>query len=130
VRLPLNHPRQGLGWLRFAVFNVSIVLQFVSNLHQEIHHVYPNSFSSFAFQKTPVQLMPSANGFKILTEPEWQQGKEPAFEIRSRQGFFCQGVLVVGYNLEPIAVAASPTSTTETSAQGSVETSPLMPKSR
>lgn len=90
----------------------------------------PTHFLVSRSRKTPVKLMPSANGFKILTEPEWQQGKEPAFEIRSRQGFFCQGVLVVGYNLEPIAVAASPTSTTETSAEGSVETSPLMPKSR
>lgn len=58
-------------------------------------------------RKMPVQLIPSANGFKILTEPEWQQGKEPAFEIRARQGFFCQGIPVVGYNLQPIQVNAA-----------------------
>ncbi|MBD3884341.1 hypothetical protein IFO70_21600 [Phormidium tenue FACHB-886] len=57
-------------------------------------------------RKTPVQLVPSANGFKVLTEPEWQRGSEPAFEMRPRQGFFCQGVSVVGFKLEPIAVDA------------------------
>ncbi|WP_416672635.1 hypothetical protein [Egbenema bharatensis] len=61
-------------------------------------------------RKTPVQLIPSANGFHVLTEPEWQQGKEAAFEMRARQGFFCQGIPVVGYHLQPIELAA----TTET----------------
>jgi hypothetical protein len=92
----------------------------------------PTHFLVSRSRKTPVQLVPSASGFKILTEPEWQQGKEPAFEIRTRQGFFCQGVLVVGYNLEPIAVEASPTAeaSTEASTEASAETSQLMPKSR
>lgn len=58
-------------------------------------------------RKTPVQLVPSANGFQILTEPEWQQGKEPAFEMRARQGFFCQGIPVVGYHLQPIEMVAA-----------------------
>ncbi len=58
-------------------------------------------------RKTPVQLVPSANGFQVLTEPEWQQGKEAAFEMRARQGFFCQGIPVVGYRLQPIALAAA-----------------------
>ncbi|WAL60102.1 hypothetical protein [Thermocoleostomius sinensis] len=89
----------------------------------------PTHFLVSRSRKTPVQLIPSASGFKILTEPEWQQGKEPAFEIRSRQGFFCQGVSVVGYRLEPIAVAVTPTHTTETNPEIQ-EASPLMPKSR
>lgn len=67
-------------------------------------------------QKTPVQLIPSQQGFQILTEPEWQQNREPAFEIRPKQGIFCRGVLVVGYNLEPIATEATRTEAEVTSA--------------
>ncbi len=55
-------------------------------------------------KKIPVQLVSSASGFKILTEPEWQRGAEPAFEMRPRQGLFCQGIPVVGYSLQPIDV--------------------------
>lgn len=62
-------------------------------------------------KKIPVQLVPSTNGFKILTEPEWQRGAEAAFEMRVRQGFFCQGIPIVGYSLQPIDVEVS--STTE-----------------
>jgi hypothetical protein len=58
-------------------------------------------------QKTPVQLVATANGFRVLTEPEWKRGSEAAFEIRPRQGFFCQGIPVVGYSLQPIAAAPS-----------------------
>jgi hypothetical protein len=57
-------------------------------------------------KKTPVQLIPSATGFKALTELEWQNSREPAFELRSRQGWFCQGVAVIGFKLEPIAIEA------------------------
>jgi len=59
-------------------------------------------------QKTPVQLVASEKGFKVLTEVEWQRGSEPAFEMRSRQGFFCQGIPVVGYSLQPIALDVVP----------------------
>lgn len=55
-------------------------------------------------RQTPVQLVPSEKGFKVLTEPEWQRGSEPAFEMRPKQGFFCQGIPVVGYSLQPIEV--------------------------
>jgi len=58
-------------------------------------------------RKTPVQLVPSTHGFKILTEFESQQEREPAFELRTRQGFFCQGVSIVGYSLQPIQVDVS-----------------------
>jgi hypothetical protein len=60
-------------------------------------------------KETPVQLVPSSNGFKVLTEVEWRQGSEPAFEMRPRQGFFCQGISIVGFSLQPIAVDAIPT---------------------
>lgn len=57
-------------------------------------------------RKTPVQLVPNANGFDILTEMEWQKNRKPAFEMRPKQGIFCQGTSVVGYHLEPIAAKA------------------------
>ncbi len=66
----------------------------------------PTHFLVSRSRKTPVQLIPAINGFKVLTEPEWQSDREPAFELRSRQGFFCQGLAVVGFKLEPIAIEA------------------------
>jgi hypothetical protein len=65
---------------------------------------HPTHYLVSRSRKTPVQLVPSAKGFQVLTEPEWQQGKAAAFEMRVRQGFFCQGVPVVGYHLQPIAI--------------------------
>lgn len=67
-------------------------------------------------RQTPVQLVASQHGFKVLTESEWQQGKEAAFEIRPKQGFFCQGIPVVGYHLQPIGVTLSPASELKTMA--------------
>jgi hypothetical protein len=55
-------------------------------------------------RQTPVQLLASEQGFKVITEIELQQEREPAFEIRSKQGFFCQGIPVVGYSLQPISL--------------------------
>jgi hypothetical protein len=66
----------------------------------------PTHFLVSRARKTPVQLVPSSTGFKVLTELEWQDSREPAFELRSRQGFFCQGIAVVGFKLEPIAIEA------------------------
>lgn len=57
-------------------------------------------------RQTPVQLIACENGCKLLTGSEHQKGSEPAFEFRPRQGFFCQGISVVGFRLEPIAVGA------------------------
>jgi len=57
-------------------------------------------------RQTPVQLIASEQGFKVMTEIEAEQGREPAFELRSKQGFFCQGILVVGYSLQPINLEA------------------------
>ncbi|WP_448562562.1 hypothetical protein [Trichothermofontia sp.] len=53
-------------------------------------------------RQTPVQLIPSTTGMQVLTEVEWQRGRPAAFELRPRQGFFCRGVPVVGYRLQPI----------------------------
>lgn len=63
-------------------------------------------------RKTPVRLVSSEKGFKLITEQEWQQGSDPAFEMRPKQGFFCRDILVVGYSLQPIALEA-PHSTTQ-----------------
>jgi hypothetical protein len=63
----------------------------------------PTHFLVTRYRKTPVELIPSTQGFKIMTEIESQRGQEPAFEMRPKQGFFCQGISVVGYSLEPIA---------------------------
>jgi hypothetical protein len=64
-------------------------------------------------RQTPVQLVASEHGFKILTEPEWQRHLEPAFELRSKQGFFCRGMSVVGYSLQPIALEEQATTERE-----------------
>lgn len=53
-------------------------------------------------KQTPVQLVPSQEGYQLYTEQEWQKGAEPAFELRSRLGLFCKGVPVVGFSLEPL----------------------------
>jgi hypothetical protein len=57
--------------------------------------------------KTPIQLIGNANGFFLLTENEWQQGKTAAFELRSQLGIFCYGILVVNYHLEAITSDAA-----------------------
>ncbi|MBF2075747.1 MAG: hypothetical protein IGS50_18590 [Synechococcales cyanobacterium C42_A2020_086] len=57
-------------------------------------------------RQTPVQLVAFEKGFKIVTEAEWHRGSEPAFEMRPKQGFFCRGVPVVGYSLQPMHVAS------------------------
>lgn len=77
----------------------------------------PTHFLISRSRKTPVQLIPSSNGFKVLTESEWQLEREPAFEIRARQGFFCQGVPVVGYSIQPIQVSADAETTSRKQTQ-------------
>lgn len=62
-------------------------------------------------KRTPVQLVASPKGYQLFTEPEWQAGKSPAFELRSKLGFFCQGVQVVGFHLEPMESVAAATPT-------------------
>lgn len=67
-------------------------------------------------RQTPVQVIPAEQGCKLLTEIEWQRGTEPAFEMRPKQGFFCQGIPVIGYSLQPIHLVESTMETTTVSA--------------
>jgi hypothetical protein len=53
-------------------------------------------------RQTPVQLLPGPKGYRLQTEPEWRSGRTPAFEMGSKSGFFCGGIPVVGYSLQPI----------------------------
>jgi hypothetical protein len=55
-------------------------------------------------KQTPVQLMPTTKGYALYTQQEWGKDKQPAFEIRSKQGIFCLGTPVVGYSLQPLKV--------------------------
>jgi hypothetical protein len=56
---------------------------------------------------TPVQLVKSPQGFFLVTEPEWQQHRQPAFEMLPQRGFFCQGIPVLGYSLQPLDIQLS-----------------------
>jgi hypothetical protein len=56
---------------------------------------------------TPVQLVQSPKGFFLLTEPEWQQHRQPMFEMHPQRGFFCQGIPVLGYSLQPLDTQVS-----------------------
>ncbi|NJL46729.1 MAG: hypothetical protein HC929_03530 [Leptolyngbyaceae cyanobacterium SM2_5_2] len=58
-------------------------------------------------KQTPVQLVASPKGYQLYTEQEWQAAQTPAFELRSKLGFFCRGIQVVGFRLEPMAAVAS-----------------------
>lgn len=60
-------------------------------------------------RQTPVQLMPGPKGYRLQTEQEWQSGSTPAFEMSAKLGFFCQGIPVVGYSLQPIATVSEAT---------------------
>ncbi len=58
-------------------------------------------------RQTPVHLLPSQSGFFLFTETEWQQHRQPAFELHSKRGFFCQGIPVIGYSLQPLETQQS-----------------------
>ncbi len=58
-------------------------------------------------RSTPVQLVSSPKGFFLVTEPEWQQQRQPAFEMHPQRGFFCQGIPVLGYSLQPLHAQVS-----------------------
>lgn len=69
-------------------------------------------------RQTPVQIAASAQGYALYTEQEWQQGRQPAFEMRSKLGIFCQGVPVVGYSLQPLETHAPAGNAPATAATG------------
>ena len=60
-------------------------------------------------QSTPVQLIKSPEGFFLVTETEWQEQSQPAFEIRPQRGFFCKGISLLGYSLQPLETQARQT---------------------
>ncbi len=60
-------------------------------------------------QSTPVQLVKSPEGFFLVTETEWQEQRQPAFEIRPQRGFFCKDFPLLGYSLQPLDIQASQT---------------------
>jgi hypothetical protein len=70
-------------------------------------------------KQIPVQLVPNSKGLFLLTEAEWQQQRDPAFEMRPQRGLFCQGIPVVGYSLQPIDVLSSQNDSVPLSAQTS-----------
>ena len=51
---------------------------------------------------TPVQLMTAQGNYQLYTEADCQQGRPASFELKPKQGIFCQGVQVVGFRLEPL----------------------------
>lgn len=75
---------------------------------------HPTHFLVSRSRQTPVQIVPFEKGFKVLTEQEWRRGTEPAFEVRTKQGFFCQGIPVVGYSLQPITAEIQETKSNQT----------------
>jgi len=80
-------------------------------------HFQPTHWLVSRSTKTPVQLVPGAKGFGLVSELEFDQGREPAFEIRPRQGVFCHGIPVVGYSIAPMPVKAQSTSALSSSEQ-------------
>jgi hypothetical protein len=55
-------------------------------------------------RKVPVMVVQGGLRSQVFTEQEWQQGKEPAFELHAKLGLYCKGVQIVGYQLEPLEV--------------------------
>jgi len=53
-------------------------------------------------RETPVQLSAGPRGYWLYTEKEWLEGRDPAFELRPKLGFYCLGTPVVGFRLEPM----------------------------
>ncbi|MBE9102573.1 hypothetical protein [Vacuolonema iberomarrocanum] len=54
--------------------------------------------------KTPVQLIPTGKGFQLMSERDYQQDAEPAFEMRPYLGIFCRDIPVIGYRVQPIPI--------------------------
>ncbi|HEY9735496.1 MAG TPA: hypothetical protein V6D06_04410 [Trichocoleus sp.] len=65
-------------------------------------------------RKVPVIVITHGDRSQVLTEQEWREGREPAFELHPKLGLFCKGVQIVGYHLEPLTApveVSSPAST-------------------
>ena len=57
-------------------------------------------------RRVPVVVQSQGEKAWVFTENEWGQTEAPAFEFHARMGMYCKGVQVLGYTLEPMAVAA------------------------
>lgn len=53
-------------------------------------------------RRLPVQLVPGRDRHWVVTEQDWHKGDEPAFQLHPKLGFFCRGIQVLGYRLEPL----------------------------
>ncbi len=65
-------------------------------------------------QSTPVQLVKSTEGFFLVTEIEWQRQSKPVFEIRQGDRFFCNGLPILRYSLQPLDSETSQNKSTST----------------
>lgn len=70
-------------------------------------------------KETPVQLMATRGGYQLYTEADWQQGRAASFELKPKQGIFCQGVQVVGFRLAPLDTTAEASASTQTTSSRS-----------
>jgi hypothetical protein len=74
-------------------------------------------------RRVPVQLIKQQQSLQLLTEPEWQSGAEPAFEFQTKRGFFCKGIAIVGYSLQPIVADTAETKPAASKSKEAVSTS-------
>ena len=61
-------------------------------------------------RRLPVQLVPGRERHWVVTEQDWRKGGEPAFQLHPKLGFFCRGIQVLGYRLEPLESEAESSS--------------------
>lgn len=67
-------------------------------------------------KQTPVQLAANHQGYDLYTEQEWQTGRKPAFQMHPKLGIFCQGVQIVGYQLQPLPATVTTSTPAEATA--------------
>ena len=85
-----------------------IVLFRIINICKNIVAVFkPTHLLVSRSNSTPIQLVQSPKGFFLVTESEWLEYRKPAFEMYPQQGFFCQGLPVLGYSLQPLGTQVS-----------------------
>jgi hypothetical protein len=60
-------------------------------------------------RKVPVIVQPQGDKSLLFTEGEWGKTTKPAFILHSRLGIYCQGVQVLGYELQPIPATTEAT---------------------
>lgn len=53
-------------------------------------------------KQVPVRVLPTHNRYCLATEQDWVERRQPAFELHPKLGFFCRGIAITGYSLQPI----------------------------